>query len=141
MAEIEKTIAQKIIDWAKKKLRHNQKENQRDLYFHEGQIWWAALGQNIGLEINGKSEEFNRPVLIIRKYNQHACFVLPLTTQIKSPSVWYQVILKEDDAQIKRAANISQGRIISTRRLLSKQCSVNAKELKRITRAFKEQFE
>ena len=27
--------------------------------FSEGQIWWAALGKNVGVEINGKHENFS----------------------------------------------------------------------------------
>ena len=29
---------------------------------HEGEVWWAAVGENIGVEINGKNEGFTRPV-------------------------------------------------------------------------------
>lgn len=31
--------------------------------FSEGQIWWAALGKNVGVEINGKNKDFSRPVV------------------------------------------------------------------------------
>jgi hypothetical protein len=40
------------------------------LYFREGEVWWVRLGKNIGCETDGKSREFTRPVIILKKYNQ-----------------------------------------------------------------------
>ena len=34
---------------------------------HEGEIWWVRLGVNVGYEIDGKSSDFSRPVIIIKK--------------------------------------------------------------------------
>ncbi len=53
-----------FVNWTKRKIRHHI--NKNNIYFYEGQIWWAALGKNIGYEIDGKNENFNRPVLIIK---------------------------------------------------------------------------
>lgn len=33
----------------------------------EGDIWWCSIGENVGVEINGKSEFFSRPVLVLKK--------------------------------------------------------------------------
>ena len=30
----------------------------------DGEVWWVAVGENVGVEINGKSEYFSRPVLV-----------------------------------------------------------------------------
>jgi len=49
------------------------------LYFREGEVWWVRLGRNIGYEVNGKSREFTRPVIILKKYNQSSLLALPLT--------------------------------------------------------------
>jgi mRNA-degrading endonuclease toxin of MazEF toxin-antitoxin module len=37
------------------------------LYFREGEIWWVRLGKNIGYETDGKSREFTRPVIVLKK--------------------------------------------------------------------------
>ena len=50
------------------------------LYFHEGDIWWVRLGKNVGYEIDGKSHQFTRPVIVLKKYNQYSFLALPLTT-------------------------------------------------------------
>ena len=39
-------------------------------YFDIGEIWWCALGVNIGVEVDGKGNDYLRPVLILKKYNQ-----------------------------------------------------------------------
>lgn len=49
--------------------------------FYVREIWWAHLGENVGVEQNGKGEEFLRPVLILQKFNQHHIVIIPLTTQ------------------------------------------------------------
>ncbi len=50
------------------------------LYFREGEIWWVRLGKHIGYETDGKSREFTRPVIVVKKYNQYSFLALPLTT-------------------------------------------------------------
>ena len=54
----------------------------------EGEIWWASIGENVGAEINGKSQDFSRPIVIFRKLAHGFYFVVPLTTQIRNGS-WY----------------------------------------------------
>ena len=44
------------------------------LYFREGEMWWVRLGHNIGYEANGKSREFTRPVIILKKLLPSLCW-------------------------------------------------------------------
>lgn len=37
---------------------------------HEGEIWWCAMGENVGVEINGKHDVFSRPVLVFKKLSR-----------------------------------------------------------------------
>lgn len=64
-----KDVAQQFVDWTKKKI-HYHIEQERDIYFREKEIWWAALGKNVGYETDGKHELFERPVLILNKYSK-----------------------------------------------------------------------
>lgn len=55
-------------------LWHSLKEkielkNIEEIRFREQEIWWCSLGENIGCEEDGKNELFERPVLILRKFN------------------------------------------------------------------------
>lgn len=41
-------------------------------YVHAREIWWCSIGINVGDEEDGKNSMFERPVLIIKKFNQQA---------------------------------------------------------------------
>lgn len=127
-----------FIDWTKKKILHHVNKKDREIYFREKEVWWAALGQNIGLEIGGKHELFERPVLIIRKYNEDTCFIVPFTSRIKDPVPWYQILA--DFGVEKSAANITQGRTISSKRLLRREATLDNETYDKIVLAFKGQF-
>lgn len=114
-------IKQQFSDWNEKKINHHiggYNPDRKDVYFYEREVWWTALGKNIGYELDGKHELFERPVLILKKYSESMCFVLPLTTKIKEPKVWYQYLISIEERQ--NAINLSQGRTISSDRLLRK---------------------
>lgn len=61
MEEI-KFLAQRFVAWTRLKIRIHLSE--KDVYFREGEMWWASLGANIGHEQDGKNETFERPILI-----------------------------------------------------------------------------
>lgn len=37
---------------------------------NDGDIWWCAVGKNVGIEIDGKGRRFSRPVLIMKKLSK-----------------------------------------------------------------------
>lgn len=59
--------AQKFVDWTKLKIATHF--SNKNVYFREGEIWWVSIGQNIGNEQNGKNTNFERSVLIFKKFN------------------------------------------------------------------------
>ena len=77
-------------------------------------------------------------MLILKKYNKEMCFVLPLTTKTKNPSVWYQISIS--GGKKIRSVNISQGRTISIKRLLHKDSVLETEEFFKIKDIFKKQF-
>ncbi|MEK7644239.1 MAG: hypothetical protein AAB390_02970 [Patescibacteria group bacterium] len=89
-------IFQLFTNWTKKKIKHHVGVQPTDFYFREKEIWWAALGQSVGYEINGKHDLFERPVLILKKYSGGMCFVLPCTTQLKGGNPWFQYLIQVD---------------------------------------------
>ncbi len=82
-------------------------------FIHEREIWWCSLGLNIGDEEDGKNEKFERPVLVLKKFNRRIVLAVPLTTKIKDNP--YYFTFTHDD--IKFALILSQVRLISTSRL------------------------
>ena len=67
---------------------HGKKENIHDeghrVFFHEREIWFCHLGANIGFEEDGKGENFGRPVVVFRKFNNEVFWGVPLTTRTKA---------------------------------------------------------
>ena len=86
------------------------------LFFNEGEIWWCAIGENIGIEINGKGKSFSRPVFVYKKLSKGGFLGIPLSTQIKT-GTWY---VKIDFKGQKNIANLAQVRVFSSSRMYEK---------------------
>ena len=87
------------------------------LFYREGEIWWVRLGKNVGYELDGKSREFTRPVIVLKKYNQSSFLALPLTTtQKRNP---YRLPIGMVDGK-QAFATLSQLRNIDSKRLVMK---------------------
>ncbi len=81
------------------------------------EIWWCRLGMNIGTEQDGKGEWYVRPCVILRGFGPDACLVIPLTTSAHKHPLRVLVGLVEGQ---EARANLSQIRVIDTRRLEEK---------------------
>lgn len=109
-------IVEVFLEWTKRKIYYDL-IRQPSFYFYEAEIWWTAMGKNIGHEINGKHGTFRRPAIIFKKYSKETCLVIPLTTKIKEN--WLYHIPFEYNG-LRMAAVICQAKTISSRRLLHK---------------------
>lgn len=100
---------------------HEQKsdlhENKIRLNFHERDVWFSSLGANIGFEQDGKGEQFGRPVIIFRKFNNIVFWAVPLTTRTKTGKYYMPVDLGDG---ISRMAILSQLRLIDAKRIYQK---------------------
>ena len=82
-------------------------------YVHAREVWWCSLGINVGSEQDGGRDNFERPVLVLRKFNKDTVLIVPLTGSPKRTP--YHVPVRH--AGIDYAAVISQLRLVSTKRL------------------------
>lgn len=98
---------------SKKKEIH---ENGDAPYFYEREIWWCSLGLNVGFEQDGKHENFERPIVILKKFNKYVLWAVPLTSKRKSGKYYYQFEFGKETS----VAILSQLRLISSKRLLRK---------------------
>lgn len=73
--------------WNKRKKVIHEAQTQRR--FQEGEIWWCAAGLNIGHEIDGKNETYERPFYILKKCSRGMCIGVPCTSTQKSGSFIY----------------------------------------------------
>lgn len=82
------------------------------LPFHEREIWWCSIGQNIGDEQDGKNELFERPVLVLKKFNSKICWALPMSTKKKNNKYYHPVTNDENSPSVI----LSQLRLVSVKR-------------------------
>ena len=80
-------------EWNEIKKRTNQAHKQ--LFFKERDIFYAKLGENIGYEQNGKGDKFQRPVVVLKKYNQDFFLGVPLTSVPKTGKYYFAFSFKE----------------------------------------------
>ena len=98
----------------------------------DGDIWWCGFGENVGIEINGKSRRFSRPVVIMKKLSEDGFMGVPLTSQEKTGS-WYAEF---EFLGKKEYAAICQARVLSVSRLYSKIGQIPKTDLDKVKRAF-----
>jgi len=101
-------------------------------FFHEREVWWCALGANIGFEQDGSSDQFTRPVVILSKFNLDAGLVVPLTAKSKAGKYYFSVgEVSGRDA----VAILSQIRFVDRRRLAMKIATMDEGTFDSLTKA------
>lgn len=87
----------------------------------KSEVWWCGMGENIGVEINGKGDGFARPVLILRKMSKFSFIGIPLTSQPHDGSWYAHFRFKNKDEY----AIFAQMRVFSVKRLYRKMGSLD----------------
>ena len=100
--------------WNTRKKHLNAEKIPSGFFFLEREIWWASLGVNIGREIDGKNEHFERPVLVLRKFSSEALWILPISKTLKKGEYFHTTMHNKTP----RTISLLQLRLISTQRLL-----------------------
>ena len=115
---------------------HDKKENIHDeghrVFFHEREIWFCHLGANIGFEEDGKGENFGRPVVVFRKFNNEVFWGVPLTTRTKKGRFYFPIDLEDD---LPRRAILSQLRLLDAKRLYQKVAVISDANYAKLTEA------
>lgn len=99
------------------------------------EIWWCRFGVNVGTEQDGNGKLFLRPALILRGFGPDACLVVPLTTSEREHMLRVPIGLV--DSRPARA-NISQMRVVDTRRLIEKVGFLDGAMFASVRKAVKE---
>ncbi len=103
--------------WNKLKKRIDAEKNEPDKFPKEGEVWMSGLGKNIGFEQNGSGDNFSRPVLIVKKFNNHMFWVVPLSTKQKNFDFYFNYT---DPNSQKVSTILAQMKLISVKRLKRK---------------------
>ena len=114
--QMTKHYIKRFDEWIKQKKKLDAHDTQVSLYTKEREVWWISIGVNVGAEIDGKNELFERPVLIFRKVGREQFYGLPLTSKEKS-GPFYRLVHYGDSAG---NVCLSQLRVFSTKRLIRK---------------------
>ena len=125
-------------NWNKLKKITDKKEINDEFNFHPGDVWWTALGVNVGKEIDGKNETFERPVLILKVINRHTLYILPLTSKDNFVDKYHYKVNYENGGS--GVAVFSQIRVISSNRLLRNLSKISKEDLLTIRKLFASLF-
>ena len=85
------------------------------------------MGINIGFEQDGKGEKFSRPVLVIKGFSKNVFLCVPLTTKLKEGKYYNDIILNDG---VKRKVILSQIRLVDSKRLIEKVCTIDEMQFK-----------
>jgi dephospho-CoA kinase/mRNA-degrading endonuclease toxin of MazEF toxin-antitoxin module len=130
---INKTNSTKPFDydsWNFYKKSANLSVNTREIYFDEREIWFCSIGLNIGSEQNGHHELFERPILILRKFNKDIFLGLPLTSKKKTGKYYFPLT-----GEVDSSAVLTQIRLFDRKRLQRKVRVVSLEEFELLKKA------
>lgn len=102
--------------------------------YHAREIWWCALGTNIGSEQDGTGKNFDRPVVVVRGFNREVCFVVALMGRKRTSPYHFPVGLVDDR---EASAILSQVRLLDTKRLVRKIRMLDANVFEDLTARLK----
>lgn len=114
------------------KLKENIHKQKSEIFFHEREIWWCSLGVNVGFEQDGSGDNFQRPVVIVKKFNLDACLIVPLTTTQKKGKYYFAI--GEIDSK-NATAVLSQVKFIDRKRLVNKAGILDEETFNRLFKA------
>jgi RpiB/LacA/LacB family sugar-phosphate isomerase len=99
--------------------------------FQPRDIWWCQLGKNVGNEQDGDGDRFLRPVIIISKFGEYTCLIIPLSTS--QTNAWYKVPVISMGK--KATALITQSRTVDAYRLVEKGGKMSKDDFDRVSKA------
>jgi mRNA interferase MazF len=98
-------------------------------FYHEREVWWCALGVNVGFEQDGTGANYDRPVLIIRGFNPHVFFGVALTGRKREGK--YYVSVGEIEGR-EASVILSQARLIDSKRLIRKMATMSEEQFEEV---------
>ena len=103
--------------WNKLKKKIQTNTDEINFFPKEGEVWMSMLGKNIGYEQNGSGDNFSRPVLVIKKFNNHMFWCAPLSTKQKALDFYFNFT---DIHEQNVSVILAQMKLVSVRRLRRK---------------------
>ncbi len=101
--------------------------------FKEREVWWCSIGANIGSEEDGKNQLFNRPILVVRKFNNNLFLAIPLSSKIKENKYYHQIHLQGKEGSVL----LSQIRVLESKRLNHKIATITKEQFEQVRERIK----
>ena len=112
-------------------------EGEKLIFCNQREIWWCSLGLNVGVEEDGKNQLFERPVLVIKVFNQRMIRVAPLTGRDREDK--YHITISYNNRT--GSVILSQMKTISSKRLSRKLCRLDEKQFAKVIDRLKENLD
>lgn len=126
-----KNTDKNFLGWIETKARLHEVGGTHNV--RNGEVWWCGVGENVGVEVNGKGKTFARPVLVYKKYSRFGFLGIPLTSQ-EHEGTWYANFTFKDRKQF---AALTQMRMFSTSRLYNKMGQLPLNDYRVVDEALK----
>lgn len=105
--------------------------------FCERELWQVALGINIGIEMDGKGDDFERPALVIKRVNKDHALIVPITRKlILLPGI--HIPLVNSNLDKSSVAVISQLQVVSNKRLMKRVNILSNDQFSAVRKALKD---
>jgi len=115
--------------WNELKKKIQSDTSEPDYFPKEGEVWMSSLGKNIGYEQNGSGTNFSRPILVVKKFNNHMFWCASLSTKQKKFDFYYNFT---DPNGEKVSVILAQLKLVSLKRLKRKLYDISSDNLKEI---------
>ncbi|MDM8565217.1 type II toxin-antitoxin system PemK/MazF family toxin [Candidatus Halobeggiatoa sp. HSG11] len=127
-------------NWNEVKKRTDK--NKNIVGFKERDIFWLRLGKNIGNEQYGKGNEFQRPVLIIKKLTPCMFVGVPLTSKLKGDNKYFHEFeyTTKKGLLINNSALILQLKAFDKKRLMGRIGMIDKDEFTKILEKIRNLF-
>ena len=101
--------------------------------FRTGEIWWCSVGLNVKTESCGKGEQYQRPVLILKKLSKESFIGIPLSSQKKDGTWFCEITIRGE----KRYALLYQIRMFNSVRFQRRLAVLDYTDFKNLKQKLK----
>ena len=98
--------------WNIQKKKLDLKKNTKTI--KERDVFFLSLGKNVGSEQSGKGDNFVRPVLIYKKFNNSVFLGIPLSTTQNRGKYYFEFKFQQNKSSV---AILSQIKLFDSKRL------------------------
>lgn len=120
--------------WNNLKQKINLEKGSVKYFPKEAEVWISTLGKNIGFEQNGSGDNFSRPVLIVKKFNNNMFWTVPLSSKQKAIDFYFNYTDRNNQ---NVSAILAQMKLLSVKRLKRKLYDLPEESFKEIKNKLK----